>query len=213
MRPARFLPFIAVLLAACTIEAQPTQTGIRSSAEFQLASSESSSVMSEATTPAMQERALSGGTLEIGRANAPVQMTLYINHSSPYSKQFAETYLPWLVGDFVTKNDLRISIIPVAFAKYPRSTRDASLLACGTQNGKGYAVNAMLFTQPADALIPQKLTELGLDPKAIAACVQTTKPTSPADITLVPAYAINGESFTGLPEYADLRGQINAVLK
>lgn len=213
-----------LLLCACTIGAQMAETGLQSSAEFKLAASSSSSSAEAAPVmPVIATRILSGGILELGRGNAPVAMQLFINHSSPYSRQFVETYLPWLNGDFMKNGDLRISLIPMAFQKYPRSAQDAAMLACATMEGKGLEMNSLLFSQPTEAIMQNQITALGLDAQKIADCVkseatQTTLGLQSAiaaehHVTVVPTYFLNGKAFTGFPDYSDLRGQVREARK
>ncbi len=204
----RIIPSLAItlLLAACTTQAEVTESG----AEFQLASSSASSAAVQSI--AVTETFLSGGLLHIGNSDADVELTLYLNHASPYSKQFHDTFLPRLVDEFVTKGLLQIQMTTVSFAKYPQSKERETMFLCGAIQGKGIAMSDLLFAQQNLTLLQKQITSIGLDMPRYQACVKAPPAKATTDVTVVPAYDINGKRYTGLPEYADLRGQINNVM-
>lgn len=167
----------------------------------------------------LTERSLSGGLLEVGAAEAPVTMTLFINHDSPYSQRFFRELLPRLTQDRVQSATVRIGFVPVAFKKYPKSDVHAAMLYCAMQQGKGQAMNDLLFgITAAGADFKKQLKIMGIDGALYDACLKspTLQMTLAAqeamaaerDVTLVPTYFINDKKYVGLPEYADLRGQI-----
>lgn len=196
-----------ILLAACTTQAEVTESG----AEFQLAGTATSSEAAQHRI-AVTESFQSGGTLQIGDSSADVLMTLYINHSSPYSRLFHDTLLPQLIDEFVSEGKLRIHIMTVPFATYPQSKVTGDMFVCGAAQGKGQAISALLFAQQNMKLLQSQLTTIGLDMPRFQACIKAPPATSKAEATLVPSYDINGKRYTGLPEYADLRGQMKAAL-
>jgi hypothetical protein len=147
-------------------------------------------------------------------------MTLFINHGSEYSQQFNANLMPQLIHDFVSKGTLRIGIVPLGLKEYPQSDVSASLLLCSAKQGKGRAMNELLF---GDATQVQKqIGAIGLDIGALQTCMKSddlramldaeTQLASTYKITLVPSYMLGKRVFTGLPEYADLKGQVNAAI-
>lgn len=177
-----------------------------------------------ANSDPLTERTLSGGLLEIGDEKAPVSITLFLNHSSPYSQRFFHYLLPRLTEDFVRRGKVRIDIVAIAFKKYPESASDASALFCATAQGKGQKMNDLLFglgVTPTEQKKQRRL--MGIDEDPYQAClkgaaVQSALSAQSAmaasrDVTLVPTYFINETKYVGLPEYADLRGQMNEKLR
>jgi len=198
---------LTVAVAACTAQGQDILEDVTDGA--------SSSSTSSAQTAATQERTLSGGTLEIGSSSADVTLRLYVNHDSPYSKQF-HAFLPLLQEDYVSKGTVKLQIIPVAFKKYPQSDRHARMFVCAEAQGKGWAMHSLLMSG-TDTLVP-----VGIDRTRYEACLQDAGTTAAVaslaavakeeEVTVVPTYEINGERFTGVPTEADLRGVIDANL-
>jgi|CXWL01.1.fsa_nt_gi protein-disulfide isomerase len=215
-------------LAACTTAAQQANIGA-TGAEYKETTSEKSSSISSLNSASsssafeVTERIQSGGILQIGSADAPVSMLLFINHGSDYSQQFMHALLPRLMEDFVSKEILQIGIIPVEFQKYPQSQMSAAMLLCATMQGKGRAMNDLLFTQVNAATIQKQIGAMGLELQRMQDCMKSDKLKNllidqsnlaqSFNITLVPSYTLNGAVFTGLPEYADLRGQVEEALK
>lgn len=215
-------------LAACTTAAQQANIGT-TGAEYKETTSEKSSSISSLNSASsasaynVTERIQSGGILQIGSADAPVSMLLFINHGSEYSQQFMHTLLPRIMEDFVSKETLQIGIIPVEFQKYPQSQMSAAMLLCGAMQEKGRAMNDLLFSQVNQATIQKQIGAMGLELQRMQDCMKSEKLKSllidqsnlaqSFNITLVPSYTLNGAVFTGLPEYADLRGQIEEELQ
>jgi protein-disulfide isomerase len=220
MRLSAFLPLAFISLVACVSQAEQTNT--TTSAEFQTASSAASSD-TPMQTIAVSERLLSGGILQIGSADAKVSMLLFINHSSEYSQQFDQNLLPQLIQDFVSHGTLQIGIIPMQFTKYPESQTSAALLVCSSMQGKGQAMNMLLFSKANAATLQKQIGTIGLDLPKLQDCLKgdalKTMMDSEAQliqsfgITLAPSYTINGAVHTGLPEYADLRAQIKMAMQ
>lgn len=217
MRLPSFTVLLAtILLTACVTQAEVTESG----AEFKVSGSNMSSAAPLMTK--VTEQFQSGGILLMGQKNAPVSMILFVNHASPYSQQFHTTLLPRLIEDFVSKNTLQIGIVPVALAKYPQSDSTASMLICATLQGKGQAMNDLLFSKANPATLQKQIADIGMVPATLQDCLKGTQvQTALAEekalaasfnVTLVPSYVINDTLSVGLPEYADLRGQINAAL-
>ncbi len=174
-----------------------------------------------ASTDPLAERTLSGGLLEIGDQKAPVRITLFLNHSSPYSQRFFRDLLPRLTEDFVRSNKVRLDIVPVAFKKYPESASDASALFCAAAEGKGQKMNDLLFgptTTPTEQKKQRRL--IGINETLYQACLKGTAVQSALSaqsamaasrgVTLVPTYFINDAKYVGLPEYSDLKGQVTS---
>ena len=223
----RLSPFIISLslltLAACATQAAPLHVG-QSGAEFKETTGSGSSAVTlqSGSGASVTERLLSGGILEFGKATAPVSMLLFMNHDSDYSRQFMQTLLPRLFNDFASKGKVQIGIVPVQLQKYPQSGATAVLMLCAATQGKGSAMNDLLFSQENSAAIQKLMGTLGLDLPRLQACLQSAKVqgwlkeeatlAQSFNITLVPTYTINSAVFTGLPEYADLKGQVQAAI-
>lgn len=189
----------SVLLAACTVKSQDILEDVTDGS--------SSSASSAETASQTLERPFADG-LEIGRAGAPIAMDLFINYDSPYSRQF-QTLMPALQTNFIDKGTLKLRVFPAAFSKYPESAKKAAMLRCAAAQGKGVAMHGLLITG-TETLLPA-----GTDRAAFDACVAQPAPASTAKdrgVTLVPTYAIGGETFTGVPTEADLLGAIRENL-
>jgi protein-disulfide isomerase len=208
-----------MLLAACTATNDQTdlpQTGSGMQASSAAAASTASGSV------AVTERLLSGGVLEIGDANAPVSLTLFINYASSYSQQFDQNLLPQLIRDFVSTGKLRVGIVPLDLKEYPDSATSAALLLCAAKQGKGRAMNDLLFGNATASVLQKEIGDIGLDLGALQTCLksdalqtmlaQEAQTANAYSITLVPSYLLNSRVYTGLPEYGDLTGQINDAL-
>lgn len=168
----------------------------------------SASASSVSSAPSVSERLLPGDVLQVGNANAPVTMRLFVNHDSPYSRRF-QGFMPMLEREFLSKGMLKIDIVPVAFKKYPDSKKHADMLLCAARQAHGLAMHSLLMSGT------QTLLPAGMDKAAYDACLAAQAGVSPAataEITLVPTYVIDGRSFTGVPSEADLAGAIRAAL-
>ncbi|HVW66208.1 MAG TPA: thioredoxin domain-containing protein [Candidatus Peribacteraceae bacterium] len=210
----------ALLLAACTAtngqtDLPQTGTGMQQSSVMQ-------NVLSGTGNVSLSERLLSGGILEIGDAHAPVSLTLFINYSSSYSQQFDQKLLPQLMHDFVSTGQLRVGIVPLELKKYPDSNTSAELLLCAAKQGKGRAMNDLLFGNASASELQKKINDIGLDVHTLQSCMQSddmktmlaqeAQTANAYSITLVPSYLLSGHVYTGLPEYSDLKGQVHDAL-
>lgn len=217
-------PLIAIasatlLLAACTTI--NTQTDLPQT-ESGVQQTSSVAMTTGSGNVAVTERLLSGGILEIGDASAPVSLTLFVNYASSYSQQFDQNLLPQLIHDFVSSGKLRVGIVPLALKKYPDSDTSAALLLCAAKQGKGRAMNDLLFGNASASELQKKIGEIGLDLQSLQNCMksdelqsmiaQETQTANAYSITLVPSYLLNGRVYTGLPEYSDLKGQVTAAI-
>lgn len=164
---------------------------------------ESGASMSAVSTPAVS---VSTGTLLIGRADAPVTMLLFTNYDCAYCSDFEHGLMPRLQTDFIDKGILNVRIVPLPLQKYPDSDRNAQLLLCGTRVGSGADVHRQLFADRNDfPALKTCLDDATYLQREMAAQYELIRA---FDVTLVPTYVIDGQKFTGLPNYADLRGQI-----
>ena len=171
----------------------------------------------------IEERLLENGALEIGSAKAKRVMTLFTNHDCEYCQDFQNNLLPHLIQNYVSKGKLRIDIVPFKMAKYPNSDASAAIVICAATQGKGAAMNQLLFANVDKKTLRKNIADLKLDFKALDGCtsgqwveeqLQKTSTVSDAHhITLVPSYILGEKTFTGLPEWSDLRGQVDAMIK
>lgn len=161
--------------------------------------------------PSITMPALSTGTLMIGQKDAPVHMTLFTNYDCAYCKDFEQTIMPRLQKDFIETGKLHISIISVPLLKYPNSDRNARLLLCGVKEDSGSFIHQQLFNgQSAFPALEACMNDEEFLQTMIGeqqAIIQKL------NVSLVPTYFIEETQFTGLPEYADLRGQIEAAIQ
>jgi protein-disulfide isomerase len=193
---------LLVVLAACTVQGQDILEDVTDEAS-------SSSVSSDSASNQLGERPVNDG-VEIGGANAPVTMDLFLNYDSPYSRQF-HTLMPALQVNFIEKGTLKLRIFPAAFAKYPDSAKKASMLRCAAAQGKGLAMHGLLITG-SETLLPA-----GMDRAVHESCMSQPAPVVASTaqergVTVVPTYVINGKTFTGVPTEADLLGAIRENL-
>ncbi len=224
----RTLPLSALLatiiLAACTSEAQqqPVVTTTPSSSEAATMSSATSVTTETPPTVTVSERMQSGGILQIGSSKAKVSMLLFINYSSEYSQEFHNALVPQLMKDYVETGKIQLGMVPMQFAKYPESNKSTGLLVCATLQGKGRLMNDLLFSKTSPAELQKRIADMGLSIDQLKDCLgnEPMKKNMDAEaeliqsfgITTVPSYSINGDIHTGLPEYADLRAQIEKAL-
>lgn len=209
MTPMKLLPITtsltALLLAACTVlpplaPVEQTETGAISQASSQ--SSRSRVIGSLA----------SSGTLVTGKSTAPVTLVLFTNHDCAYCKDFEYGIVPRLISDFIETDKVKMVTIPFTIQKYPESTIHARTLLCGVMSGSGKLINRQLF----DGLekFPSLTTCLQDEQGSLESLLQAQNSLATSlEVTVVPTYFINGEKFTGLPDYADLRGQIEQAMK
>lgn len=178
---------------------------------------------SQSGTLAPANRLLPSGALEIGDAHAPVSVLLFTNHSCAYCRQWQE-YLPRLRDEFISKGTVRVSVIPYVLQKYNQSRNMAAVFVCAARMGNGPAVHDLLFRESIGSTAYRNaLASLNINQEELAACtadegIQATIDAQQAiaqslGVTFVPTYFINGTKYVGLPEYADLKSQIEEGLK
>ncbi len=221
-----------LLLAACA--PRPTSTSFLSSSSR---SSVSSSVSSDdgtavqipasvkAGTGAVRESLLASGVVELGKSGAPHTLLLVTNHACTYCRQFELEDFPRLKQDFINTGLLRYQVVTLPLLKYTESNLFAAALLCGAKQGKGLAIHNSLFSlQPRDEKTVVKLAkQLTLNEKDFTACLHDAATKATLDeqnhslkqlgITLVPTFVLDEDKAVGLPEYADLRGKINAAIE
>lgn len=155
---------------------------------------------------------LPSGMLEIGHPQAPVAFTLFTHHSCAYCRTFDAMLTDRILTEFVERGRVRLTVVPVPLQKYPESTEQMLLLSCATKQGKGWAMHRALFDgQPSE----ERLRAMEIDGDALETCTASSdndRLLPPSTVTLVPSYAINDTLYTGLPEWPELRGQINEAL-
>ncbi len=173
------------------------------------------------------ERVLDSGVLQLGDVNAPVLVTVYINHASPYSRAFTDDYLPKLLAGFVRRGELKLTIVSIPFQKYPNSRAEAAGLLCAARQGKGLAMHRALaaLSVRTDASMRTAATDLAVDPAAFDACLRDPATSTAIDeqaslaasngATLVPSFDFDAETemVQGLMDYPDLRGRIERTLR
>ena len=147
----------------------------------------------------------------LGQPKAPVSMLLFTNYDCAYCKDFENNLMPRLQTDFIENGKLKVQIIPVMLQKYPDSDKNAHVLLCGIRMGSGADVHRMLFDgQRTFPALETCLNDTDFLQRTMAAQYDVIRS---LDVTVIPTYFINEQKFTGLPEYADLRGQITAALR
>ena len=172
----------------------------------------------------LSERLLPGGILEIGNREATNTLLLFTNHSCAYCRDFHERLMPTVIEDYVRKDTLKLHVVPFDIARYRESAQTATMLLCASAQGKGASMNDLLFTQNLpQTQLAQQINAMGIDAAALQTCLtsaQTEQSRSTLasfarslGIDVVPAYFINGEKYVGLPEEADLRGQMEEALR
>ncbi len=208
---ALLIPSVLFLLTACTISAPREAVIPSTSDEAETALDASEAIMHTRTGSTLEERMLPSGMLEIGHPNAPVAFTLFTNHSCTYCHTFDRLLTDRILTEFVENGSVRMTIVPVPLQAYPTSTRHTALLSCALQQGKGWPMHRALFHgEPTN----EQLTLMDIDTDALDTCLTTVGSGTllPAsNVTLVPSYTINETPYTGLPEWSELRGQINAA--
>lgn len=147
-------------------------------------------------------------------------MVLFFNHESQYSRAFFEKLYPSLYADYISTGKVRLSLVPVPFQKFVRSEEAASFLLCGAAQTKTQEMNALLLAGiPDDA----SMKTAGIDGAKIRACAPSADTLlqkqrqrswiADLDIQLVPTYFVDEKKFIGLPEWPDMRGQIEEALR
>ncbi len=190
-----------VLLSGCTAPKVPVQ---------QMPSSMSGTEMSTSSASTSVPATVSGA-LTLGASNAPVSMLLFMNYNSPYSVDFERVLMPRLDAEFIQPGHLRITIVSVPLQKYPQSDSQAHAVICGVLAGSGADVHRFVFSgRTAFPALADCLENDDVLQNMMAIQHEVIRS---LDVSLVPTYFIDGVRYTGLPEFADLRGQINEAMK
>jgi protein-disulfide isomerase len=201
----RFFSYVIGLSAMGLTACMPTQIPQQSTS-----SSASGAAMSVSSIAPSVPATLSGA-LTLGASNAPVSIVLFMNYGSPYSVDFERVLMPRLDAEFIQPGLLRVTIISVPLQKYPQSDRQARISICGVLSGSGAVIHRALFDgQTVFPVLSDCLANEDILQNMLAIHHQVI---STLDVSLVPTYFIDGTRYTGLPEFADLRGQVNAALE
>lgn len=225
MRQSSLLPLLAALaVSACAM--QPAADDARATASMAAASSVPPAAMQEedilpgdvptsapsasGALAAIPERVLPGGILEIGKADAPVSLLVFTNHSCEYCRRFHREQFPRLLAEYVAEGELRISLVPFPLQKYPQSERNAGIALCAAKQGKGRAAHDLLFADGMDAGPYEACLQ---DPQTAADLRSQRSWAKVLGIDLIPTFVLDGRRITGLPEYAELRGEIATALR
>ncbi len=218
----RFLLLAAILLGSC-VAPPPPATPVSPAPSSARSEEAGNPVTATGTQVRIGERLLPSGMLEIGTTSAPVSLLLFTNHSCAYCREFQEELIPRLTDEYVRSGNLRIAIMPFVLHKYPDSRQASLVLLCATQQGKGITMNDLLFRERINTpTFRTERTAMQLDEAAMTNCMENPGALATIDaqqsvaqslgVSLVPSYFINGKLYTGLPEYSDLRGQIQEAL-
>jgi protein-disulfide isomerase len=233
-RPAFLIGVVTMLCAGCVPPAVWVDQGMQSSQQLSGIAVESSPDIAElvdelpaesgAVLPGIPERLLPGGLLEIGDPNAPVSLLLFTNHACAYCRTGHEQIEPRLLADYVRPGKLRMTIAPFPLRKYAESDAAAAALLCAAEQGWGQAMHDLLFVRNGAGIatlesdreaVPVEWVQLRAcmtNPATLAVIAQQRSWAHALGITVIPTALINGQRVTGLPEYADLRGEIDAVM-
>lgn len=172
-------------------------------------------------TPTEIRLSASGATVTAGNPEAPVTLTVFTNFSCAYCRDF-HLLLQSVATAWMEQGLLRLEIVPVALQKYPESESDARTLLCLANERQGLALLGMLYDTSMNASArAEALEAMEVDTNTLNDCMQKgMPPLSPAlqdAVTeggiLLPRYILNNQRYTGLPEAADLRGQIQAAFE
>lgn len=167
----------------------------------------------------------SGTTLSMGKADAPLTLLVFTNHSCTYCREFHDALLPRLKEDFVNKGLMRLDVAILPIAKYPSSEMETAALFCAMEQGKSWEMHESLFslTDRSRKGIVAAAKTLNMNAKKIDACLDASTTASfveahgslakTLNVTLVPTFFLNDEKLVGLPSYADLRGWIENKMK
>ena len=219
-----FLILPALLLTACVIPPRQVPNAQETSSAASAASSVASlsPIKASSSGAVIGERLLSGGILEVGAANAPHVLRVYIHHSSSYARAFLLEQLPRLQADFINQGTLRMQLLPLRIRKYPQSERQALFVLCAAKQGKGMTMNDALIATETLPETKAAQTALGLDATVFVACLKSQEmkdellaqeaEARQMNVTLVPDFFLDNDRFTGLPDYPDLRGRIREAM-
>jgi protein-disulfide isomerase len=168
----------------------------------------------------------------LGRSDAPVELDVWSDFQCPFCGQFARTYLPRLVTDFVVPGQLRISAHDIAIVGRgsPNESFDAAVAAaCAGAQGKYWQYHDLLFwnqhgenegafSRDRLAAMARRLslddaawTSCLSDPNRAAAVSTATQRAAAAGINSTPTLVLDGQRSAGLPRtYDELAAAIRA---
>lgn len=201
MRIRYTVGFLALMLSACTqlqMNIPASMTDSRSSAET-------------VSSKADDIPAAISGSLVLGSAKAPVQMLLFTNYDCAYCRDFERNIMGRLKTDFINTGKLNVQVVILPLQKYPNSDRNAHTLLCGVKTGSGSDVHGRIFAGQTN--FPTLKTCLEDDAYLQSMMAAQYAVIQSLDVTLVPTYFIDGQKFVGLPEYADIRGQVEEAMQ
>jgi protein-disulfide isomerase len=169
----------------------------------------------------------------LGRPDAPVTLDVWSDFQCPFCGQFARTYLPRLVTDFVVRGQLRIVAHDVDFVGrgVQNESVDAAVAAsCAADQNRYWELHDVLFANQngenegafSRARLAQMAAKTDIDVAAWNNCLAdpgraTTVATTTADaltagINSTPTLVLNGTRSAGLPRsYVDLANAIDAL--
>lgn len=237
MPPVRRSPYTLLLtmaaLSACTLQLPQNTTQEQPSTDSGTTASEALTLepaditvaaSSSAEHVTLQQRLLPDGLLSIGNPDARTVLTLATNHACAYCQEFHRTLMPLLLERYVRTGSVRLDILPLRLSAHPQSAADAALLYCAAKQERGMVAHDLLMTtdRTPDS-VRQRLSDAGINVALFDACVQNAempalyeaaqqKATS-LGLQRAPSYDINGTVYVGLPEYADVRGQVEEALQ
>ncbi|MGH3073342.1 MAG: DsbA family protein [Gaiellales bacterium] len=170
----------------------------------------------------------------LGRSNAPVTLEVWSDFQCPFCGQFARTYMPRLVTDFVVDGQLWIVAHDIAFVGHgdPNESVDAAAAAsCAADQASYWPYHDLLFWNQLGenqgafdrAHLQAMADKLGLergswdscvaDPQRAREVTATTSQALAAGVKSTPTLVLNGVAAAGLPRtYDDLAGAIRALL-
>ena len=176
-------------------------------------------------TPSTAVRDSLGDGPTLGRSGAAVTLEIWSDYQCPYCGELARSYLPRLVGDFVTPGTVRILAQDIAFLDRGTSTEStdaAAAAACAGDQGFFWAFHDLLMWNQAgenagafaDTRLEAMAARAHLDLATWNACraapatarnvTSRTARASALGIVSTPTLIINGQALVGLPKTYDI---------
>jgi protein-disulfide isomerase len=169
----------------------------------------------------------------LSRPDAPVTLEVWSDFQCPFCGQFARTYLPRLVTDFVVRGQLRIVAHDVDFVGRgdQNESVDAAVAAsCAADQNRYWELHDVIFANQngenegafSRARLAQMAAKTDIDVAAWDNCradpgrattvARTTADALAAGIDSTPTLVLNGTRSAGLPRsYVDLANAIEAL--
>jgi protein-disulfide isomerase len=212
---------VAALAAAAAVIAIVASQGPQKPAQTGNRPAESSGVAISVPSTAIAD-SLADGTA-LGRPAAPVTVEVWSDYQCPFCGQFARSYLPRLVDEFV--GAVRILAQDIAFLDRGASTESsdaAAAASCAARQGRFWAFHDLLMWnqsgENAGAFSDRRLQAMAaradLDVGAWNACrvagsttrsvADRTGRASALGIVSTPTLVINGRAIVGLPKTYDM---------